>query len=281
MKRKAFLTVARWEFCQSLLRCWKIYLAVALAAALLSVRFADVMDKVAVISEKTIRFSVCECLFYLFRGVSEAAGSDEYFELPLNYLSMNFFLAILIANFAVSDEAGYARTLLIQSKSRLCWWAGRCVWNVAVVLMYYAAIFAGSTAACLLSGKCDGFFRIHEETMQFILQGSGRIETVSPADAFLLFAAAVAMAVAVSFFQMLLALIVKPAVSLMVIVVLYGLSAYVLSAALPGNYMMLLRSSLVVQGGVSPYRGLWISAAAMAVCFLAGLLYLRKRDVLD
>ena len=84
-----------------------------------------------------------------------------------------------------------------------------------------------------------------------------------------------------SLVQMLLCLILRPALSYVVSIVVMIASAYCPSPLLLGNYAMALRSSKVMGNGVSLGAGLLLTAALIILSAALGAALFRKTDILQ
>jgi hypothetical protein len=222
----------------------------------------------------SVHASLLECLMYIFRGMKEYnPDKNNIFELPIVFVVLNLYLAYLIGDYAVRDLEGYGLHMLLKTGSRVKWWISKCIWNVATVFLFYVSVFIGVACVFAAFERADGsLLNVNDNVLDFIL-GKSR-EALEFRDIMLFFAVLMITSAAISLCQMAVSLYLKPLAGFILVAVLYVVSGYYMSGLLPGNYMMLYRSS-----SVDVICGLWIDVVMIAVAVFGGYGLFRKRDL--
>lgn len=230
-----------------------------------------------------LQASFGDCLVYLFQGMKEYIPSpDKPFEVPIPFLLMNLVLAIFIGNYAVKDLHGYGKLKLVRCRRRAEWWFCKCLWNIATVLLYYAALYAGVLLVCLMNFETldqAAPFGTHQELLKAFLQTENPVLLGSQEMLAMTVLLPFVTAIAMSLLQMALAFLVSPTISFVILIAVYAFSAYYMDWFMPGNFMMTYRYAQVNPGGVHLGLSLMVDALIAVAAVVAGYWYFRRYDI--
>lgn len=231
--------------------------------------------------------SIGDCIAYIFKGIPRfIAGKNTYFEIPIEYLVINCTLAVFVGKYALKDIKGTGKYRLILSGSRFSWWIGKLIWNMATVIMYYLALFAGIyiTAVCNIGRFPQKTITIKPDIAYW--QNIIRFDNPDGTDwidvsTVLLFSAIIILtSMAISLLQMSLEFYFGSIVSVILVVSIYVFSAFKLHVMLPGNYLMANRYDFVCSGGIQCDYAIITDAIIIFVAFIVGLYAIKKYDVI-
>jgi hypothetical protein len=215
-----------------------------------------------------------------FKGIQKVSFTDrrERFDLPIPFLLFNLSLTFTIGKYACCDLEGIGLLTLLQSKKRSVWWNGKCLWCVFHVLCVYALLFLTSFCFSALNGNSSMEFtpQLNQVLSQIPTQTFEKW-TLLQATFFL----PILVSIALAFLQLSLSLWIPPVFSLLIIICLLVVSGYFCNPFLIGNYFMLLRSDLVLKGGVSLQTGYLVSIGLLFLSFFCGKIYFCKMDFLS
>lgn len=228
------------------------------------------------------RVTFPDYLLYTFRGmhafVRDGMNIKNVFDIPPLWMIMNLYLAYLVGNYPTKDLYGYGQQILIRSRSRRQWWAGKVIWNLAMVLVFYftgyLVLFGFTLFTGTLSFQPSAVIaaRFCDIDIQNWAGGSWLpVVLLQP----------VMASISLCFIQMAVSFFIKPVFSYLSVVCLLVLSAYYDTPFLVGNCAMILRSRLAEPGGIELSWAVLFTVLLSAAAILIGGRRFRKMDVLD
>lgn len=268
----------RHDLTVGLLHSWPKYVPVVLIFLIPAFQLASLMRSEAALGHLAASFTTGDLVLYAFRGMevyTPAQGTP--FQVPVVWLIVNLYLAYIIGNYPVQDLLGYGQQLLLRSRRRGLWWAGKCVWNLASVLTYYAAGWLTLLLATPLLGgtlsliPTQALTALHMRASAYIAKDLLLSAAVLP----------VLTSIALSLMQMGVMMYFKSLGGYVAVVCVTASSAYFFTPLLIGNCSMLLRSRLIRTDGIDFAVSV---LSCLSVCLLAaavGYLGFRNMDFLD
>lgn len=233
-------------------------------------------------------------LAYLVLGRAQPAPSSgvvavrEVMQIPFGWL-VCVLLPVVVTALLAGSEGGRA-PVLVASGSRVGDWLGRCLATLAgCALVWAALVLVCSIATLALGGEltlrasewfCD-VAAIARETL-----------TAPPYEVGPAFAGAVVVSGALSLVQLAVAELVGPRPAFLVVAAVVSGSIFLMTPALPGNLMMLARSSVFVvsrqvevtggllQAGIEPWVSYVMAVALAAIALVAGAVVAGRRSYL-
>lgn len=266
-----------FDWKQGIIVRWKLYLVVTVISAVMTAFFYASIKKYT-FNGPVGDASFLDALLYMFRGMEEYRPElKEAFDIPAFFLIWNVLLAVIIGDYPTKELALTGKNHLIRMRKRSIWWRGKCVWNMLSVLMFYGCIYLGILVGTLYGGSMklsvnsNLFFRVFKVNL------TGQLEHDIIIQVFLL---PVFSSMAISFLQMLAAILSNEILGYICTMTVCGLSAYYMKWFMPGNGSMVHRFATVNPDGI----GLMLPIAAylliMIGSFLAGDWYFENKDIL-
>lgn len=225
----------RYDLTIGLLQVWPKYLPAA-AIFLIPVFQLAVMVR----AENSVgTFTLGDTILYTFSGMTvyEPAAGDP-FTIPVIWLLMNLYLAYVVGSYPARDLHGYGQQILLRSRRRGQWWAGKCLWNLISVAVYYALGWLIMTVSSLILGG-NMTLRITSELWKMLTWEGSEAEKALMLSAILL---PPLCSAAVSLLQMAVMMIARPVIGYLLVACLFTASAYFYSPLLIGNASMMLRN---------------------------------------
>lgn len=226
--------------------------------------------------------SFADYILYTFRGMQKYSVDPENikqgFYIPALWLLLNLYLGYIIGNYPLKDLHGYGQQILIRSKARTQWWVGKVIWNIVCVLAFYAVGYLTVIVITLATGTlsltpsaavalyCGGM-----DISGWTGNGGIIVAMIQP----------VISSLALCLIQMVLSFFIKSVFSYIVTIIILVLSAFYCSEFLIGNYSMMLRSNLILKGGVEFHFAVLFGCLLMAASIVIGLLRFKRMDILE
>lgn len=219
-------------------------------------------------------------LVFLFYGMKVYVFSAQNpFQIPINWLILNLFLAYIVGSYPFQDLMTYGQSVLLRAKSRWKWWASKCLWSVCCVLIFYLEAIVISVLFAVMTGKVSMNIspQIHEKIIDVSFLPGLSPEVV----ALNLLIVPLIASIAISLIQLCFALILRPVYSYLAVSALLLSSAYIYSPALIGNYLMAARNSIALQNGINVAYALPVSATIAVVAVVVGNIIFKKYDIIN
>ncbi len=233
------------------------------------------------VSIEATQYTYGDYLLRIFGGMREyVPAPGEPFEIPYLWLINHVGILYFTLHYMHDDLEGTGWQMILRSGNRTGWWLSKCVWNAAVVVVLY--LIAWGTVF-LLAGLNHAVWSFGISPFMAEIMAPGPCQLISASWQVTLEITILPLlaTLAVSQVQMLLCLMLRPAVSYVVSIVLFLSSAYKLSPFLPGNYAMALRSDKIISNGVSQMTGIEIHLFLILASVVLGNLLFQKYNILN
>lgn len=218
---------------------------------------------------------------YIFGGMKEYIPiPGEPFQVPYLWLINHIGVLYFTLHYMHDDLEGFGQQVIVRSDGRRAWWLSKCVWNVTVVMIFY--ILAWGTM--FLCASCHGAapnLDISPFMPELMVVGPEMIVDTGWRAALEITIMPLLVTMAMSLFQMLLCLLIRPTFSYIISVVLFISSAYYLSPYLFGNYSMALRSDGIISNGVALADGICLYFIVMVLSIVLGIIIFQKINILS
>lgn len=211
----------------------------------------------------------------LFQGMPEYVKSDtSIFELPVCWLIYYAYLFFLIGFYPISDLYGSGMKTLLLSGDRKKWIVSKYIWIACTVTMYFFVLMLVLLINSLWYGNLDtsaeamlavyGIDITSLETVQILA-----IWVVLP----------VMISIAMAFLQFTITICLNALAGYTISVVILVASAYWMHPLLFGNYLMIIRSDVVREGGMNLVTGIVICIVVDILSILLGYSCFKRKDI--
>ena len=251
---------------------WKKYAIACAVIVFICFQYLPVLEFAHQTGNVPLSFG--DYLFYVLKGMAVIRPEEMDPEINVFWILYNFMIVFIVSYYPFKDLAGYGQQILLRSRKRSFWWLSKCIWAVTCVLIYYLLTYCIISIFVLFTG---GNFSIF---LQCDISQTNALN-IKDAGVLLLIGIAlpVAASVSLSLLQLVLSLILKPILSIMIILALIVLSIFICSDWAIGNYTMVARSSYMIAEGVDPTNGLIIMGTLSVCSVLAGLFVFKRKNI--
>lgn len=242
------------------------------------------------------QLSLGESMLCIWRGMLPyVPNQGEPFKFPMAWFALLVAAAFAAADYPFRDLEGMGARTIIACHSRWAWWLAKCCWVVAVAAAVWLATLAVAAIVTLLAG---GAWELSVRPGVAAALSSGRNEEISAALGMLssgqaaqaaeaqpigigpaLFVIAIALA-AILLMQTTVSLLVHPIVGMATNIAVLFFSAYFRFWLLPGEYLMMARTDVLMRAGMHPAAGAGIACALAAASIVIGGFMFNRKDIL-
>ena len=260
------------------------YKKILMVIAIFSVSFIDFFFKFKSYTSSPTLFpidgSLGNVLFYVFGGMQEYDPHwDKQFIFPAKWMLLYLLLAYLTLYYPYNNLFEHGQNILIRSGGRCLWWTSKCLWNICTVVLFFLIGWTVLLLGCITT-KIPISLELSRNMWMFLgMREFGQYLYPKNLSLEILLLPILVM-MACNILQMTLSLFIRPIYSFMITGLLLLGSAYYQSPFLIGNYAMPIRSNRMIENGMNPYCGILFSAVLVIGCFILGLFYFKKYDIL-
>ena len=232
------------------------------------------------ISHAALMIAPCtwmDLMMTVFKG--QVITEPIHLPLPILWLFTMTLSLFLSLDYFLDDLSLTGQQLLVRCSSRRTWFLSKCIWNLGHSLLYFLLIGLGVFLYAVLKG--------HTLSMNITGPGLQRLfllqecPALSPSSIFVLgILSPLAALAAINLLQMTLSLFIKPILSVLSCLGFLLLSVVIPSPWILGNGAMTMRSRLITPEGFSSATALFVSFAVILGCFLVGLIYFQRIDLI-
>ncbi len=226
--------------------------------------------------------SFIDCLASLFGGMREYDPQhDQTFNIPASWLCVCLTGAFVVLSYPTRNLESIGARQCVAAGGRWCWWLSKCIWTVACAFLYWLLAVAVALAASA-PGTLEEGLTLSAATVDLLgFFAAGDCAAYGGSRELLLFVAGIPFALSATYLvQLAVSVNANPLAAFAVTATLLFYAAFYLSPLLPGNYLMLARSDLVIHNGVDAGWGIALSVAAGAAAVLAGGKAFARHDLL-
>lgn len=223
--------------------------------------------------QETVKVTFLDWWYYIFAGLAKTEIGEK-FEVPACWLAVNLFLFYMLSGYLSFSMKGMGRLVMIKCSSERRWWLTKGVLNFFSLLIYYVLLIAPVVLITAIRGCLSGFQPYVAES-----QGLPPMLKEGAAAVFQMLVLPVFISLALLFFMEWLELSLGASLSFLCMAVFMIVSAYLSVKGLDGIFLMLRRTELFMENGVS-WQQILSSGTAVIFCTqVLGCRKCRKTDI--
>ena len=227
-----------------------------------------------------MRFTLGDYLVNDVAGMKQFIVLDhEPFRFPVAWAVMFLLVAYVTLWYPYRDLMGSGKQVVIAGGSRWAWWLAKCVWVMVAVGAFFILAFAVASVWTFAAGG-EYSVRVSERLPELLAFSPAQV-TQPPYEVLSCLLGVPVVTAALCLIQLLLSLLIRPALSYAVTVAILFLSAFYFNPWLIGNYLMAARSAALMQGGVDAVMGLTLSVTLIVAVSIGGGLVFSHMDILN
>lgn len=275
--RRLFLLL-RHDIFEGVLCKWKFFLIAALFFSFADFMFLNNVNSAFAASGNNIRCSTADFMLNMFAG-NEPFDPQTKMRVNLSVIWFLFhaFLFSIIGFYISDDLKKSASSFILRVQSKKQWWTSKALWCIVTVVLYYCLFFAVS----LIFSAFFGNVSLSPNNMIAVEMLNISVSKVTLFKmVFVSFLLPMMISVSFAVFEAMLCLLVKPIFSFISIICYLAVSAFYCKAYLLFNFSMIVRNNFESVNFVSNVCGLLIALGLTVVCYLIGLLIIKKKDII-
>jgi len=219
-------------------------------------------------------------IFDIYKGVdiSNRVDNKEKIEMPPGWILLNIFLSVVIGYYPLNDLREYGAQILIRSKKRWQWCISKCIWIIGNVLIFYAIGYIVIAIFSLVNGGLS-LTPNHNVNLAVLKLDTSSLTAKQVFSVGIILPIVTSMAL--SLMQLTIAMFSNSIFSNIFIISLLIASIYYCNPILMGNYLMMLRNSIMVGvKGIDTSTGIILSMAISFVSIALEILKFRTYDII-
>jgi hypothetical protein len=278
MKAKKFSLLIKHDLLCGMIVRWKYFIAAFAFFVFACMTFAIHASSFLNESNSSETLGFCDFMFNVFAGnqpfdISSGAG----IHLSIIWFAFHSYLLFLTTFYADEDLKNSANSLILRVKSKANWWAGKFIWCILSVFIYYLLLLI-CIFLFVVFGKYTGFANqsICNEFFQINIQG------VSPYNIIIvLMLLPFLISLSLASFHMMLSLIMKPIFSFIIGICSLTAAAFCCHPLLLFNFTMAKRNQIFsVESSINWIGGIISAFCLLTFSFFAGVVIIRKKDII-
>lgn len=225
--------------------------------------------------------SIWEYGLYLFQGQTPfvlTKGSVNTFEVPMTWFMLYLCLLFCIGDYIRQDMHGFGMYMMVKSRKRSIWWCSKCMWCIAVNLLYFFSAWMGIFAYTWVR---YGDVSLKDHLILSNMVFGTNFIGVGASDMLLnLLVLPLMVGIIQSLLQMILTVQYNSSAGMVVIFMMLVITSYYGNPYLPHGYSMTARFfSSDGADALSCQFGLLYLAVWMLALWVIGYIVVRKKDV--
>lgn len=223
--------------------------------------------------QESVKVTFLDWWYYVFAGLGKV-DIGEKFEVPACWLASNLFLLYMVSGYLSFSMKGMGKLVIIKCSSEKRWWLTKGVVNLFALFVYYF-LFAAPVFLITLARKClSGFHPYVAESQGLpvpLKEGMGTVIQIIILPIFVSFV--------LLFLMEWMELFLGASLSFLFMAVFMVVSAYLAADSLDSIFLMLRRTELFMENGVSWRRIICSGAVIMIGTQILGGRRCKKIDI--
>lgn len=223
--------------------------------------------------QESVKVTFLDWWYYVFAGLAKV-DIGEKFEVPACWLASNLFLLYMVSGYLSFSMRGIGKLVIVKCCSEKRWWLTKGVLNLLSLLIYYF-LFAAPVVVITAARKClSGFHSYVAESQGLPLplnEGSATFFQIIVLPIFVSFV--------LLFLMEWMELFLGANLSFLFMAVFMIVSAYLASDSLDGIFLMLRRTELFMENGISWQQIVCSGTAIIIATQLLGCRKCTKTDI--
>ncbi|MBQ1802533.1 MAG: hypothetical protein II013_06015 [Lachnobacterium sp.] len=260
-----------------ILKRWYLYFLVFVGAVLGGLGYYYNLVQRGLANTKGL--TVINIFMYMFAGKEQFNPEvNSAFVFPIEWLLLFVFEVFIVLDYAKSNLLGHGVQVILRMHERNLWWCSKCVWVLVSTVLYFAIIYCAILLDCLLLRipiSINFSNTVNEKLIDLSFISISQIDII-----LFIIVAPFFTALAANFLQLILTLFMKETHAFLVIVTWLFASTYYKNILLIGNYAMIKRNKLCIEGGIDSQWAIIIDLFIVVLCIILGMFTLRKYDII-
>lgn len=216
-------------------------------------------------------------LFWYWKGMKEVTSNGEFF-IPDVMWVVHYSILFYLLGANRTEETDMEYMIIIRMHSKVEWWIAKCIWCLYVITIS-GLITVGF--AYIIGVIYGNYSLVPQDSVMCILSNGIFINNISAGDVMFILAAILCVFSALAMIQQMLLLFLNRIVVFGMIFFMLIFSIYVSSPILLGNYLMMIRYSVVGNGfKIFARYGIVLGIIYSVLCVIVGGVLVNKRDFL-
>ena len=265
------LQILKFDLMQGIVRRWYVYVLAVAAAAFWA------MDSRLSLWWETGHPGMLDMMVYALQGMEEYVPQKGVtFEVPFRYMTMFGLMGLSASQYACREWKDRGRLYLLLYGDKRIWWFGKCVWSLCnTLLLYVAGVLTFWLVAAIGGNGSMAVSPSLSENLKIPLmyQDSKTIAL------YILVLGGITVT-ALSQLQVTLQVLFSPVLGFIIYMAVLISSVYYMSPYFMGNSLMLLRTRLFTEEGISLVPGIMIGVTVWVASAILGMILVNRKDVL-
>lgn len=200
------------------------------------------------------------------------------YNFPMPWFIWHILICYFTLTYMSEDLSQGGVQVITRAKQKMWWWTSKCLWNMTVVIIYYAVGYLALWVLALLSGENRSWVLNPQIFQLFFAQNLP--DTYRPN----LFTAVCVLpclvGVTVNLMQMTLTLFIKPIFAFIIMCCYYIIGIYYAHPLVLTNYAIPVRSADIGIYNFQPLAGAMLCLLLCLLSVLVGAWKIRRKDIL-
>lgn len=276
--KNGFSVIIKRFIVEGIIEKWKFFLFVILLFASIDFIFVKNVSNVFSESELNIKVGIADMFMNLFLGNPPFSSEENQgINIQMIWFVFHSLIFCFVAYYATSDLKNGSYIFLIKIKSKIMWWLCRVLWCAVFVLIYYFLFFIVSCAFACLFGSISFTPNQNIASAFWELDLTGLSDYQFWFDVFFL---PLIISIAISIVEMTICLVLKPILSLIIVIGYIIVCEFYSEPYLLFNYIMILRDNFMGVKNINNEAAFFIAVSIIAFCSIIGSTIIKKKDMI-
>ncbi len=216
-------------------------------------------------------------VFYMLSGIEYIPlNKMKDVQLPYSWLIVQFLCSFITLDYVQSDEKGIGKAILLRAKNKLSWWLSKCFCLLCMVIFTYGILYAVCIAIAGINYEING--KLHFSLLKIVCGLDNMYEYTNEMGIYLM-VVPVIISIGITLFQVGISQYISPIIGLVLIIAIDVISVFSNNIMTWGNWGMLLRSNICVDGGISVWFSIIAAVLIGTIGIILGAIHFCKKDI--
>lgn len=217
-------------------------------------------------------------VFYMLCGCEYIVPEKiKDMQIPVSWMAIQFLCGFITLDYIQSDQKGIGKAILLRTRNKLSWWLSKCLCLICMVVGLYGLLYIVSAIVAGINYRFSG--GLHMELLKLVCKFDNTYEYTDIMSIYIMVTPFI-VSIGITLLQAGISQYLSPVIGLVAVLSIDVISIFSNSMILWGNWGMILRSSLCLQGGLVMWQGIAAGIIAGIIGIAAGGVRFCKKDIL-
>ena len=214
-------------------------------------------------------------VFYMLCGLEKVLPEKlKDIQIPFSWMTIQFLCGFVTLDYIQNDQKNIGKAVLVKSRSKISWWVSKCLCLTSMVVTVYLLLYGVSAAIAALNYELGN--GLHMELLRYVCNLKNIFAYTDGMRIYIMIVPLI-ISIGITLMQAGISQYLSPVIGLVTVLSVDVISVFSNSKLLWGNWSMILRSNLCLDGGIDMWKAVTAGIVVGIIgCIIGGVRFCNK-----